>query len=40
VGIEVDAEVEIVTIKEIGKASLVVRGFKRFKVRVGFSGKS
>jgi ribosomal protein L14 len=40
VGIEVGAEVRIATAGEIRKAGSVVRGFKGFEVKVGFSGKS
>jgi hypothetical protein len=40
VGIEVSTKIRMTTIKEVGKASLIIRGFERFKVRVGFSGKS
>jgi hypothetical protein len=40
VGIEVGAKVRMATAGEIGKASLVVGGFKGFKVGVGSSGKS
>jgi hypothetical protein len=38
VGMEVGAEVRIATAEEIGKAGLVVGGFKGFKVSVGFTG--
>jgi hypothetical protein len=40
VGIEVSTEVGIATAGEIGKAGLVIKGFKRFEVRVSISGKS
>jgi hypothetical protein len=40
VGIKVSAEVRIVTVGEIRKAGLVVRGFKGFEVRVGSFDKS
>jgi hypothetical protein len=38
--VEVGAEVRIVTIREIRRAGLIVRDFRRFKVRVRSFGKS
>jgi hypothetical protein len=40
VKIKISAEVRIIIIREIKKAGLTVRVFKRFKIRVRFSGKS